>query len=46
MVKFGLILVLLCGLAVIGAGLYLAYGNFPAPTTQVERVLPNDRFTK
>lgn len=46
MVKLGGLLLLVLLLA-IGAGcLYLAYGNFPAPTTPVEKVLPDARFPK
>ena len=33
-------------LALVSGGLYLAFGNFPAPTKPVEKVLPNDRFPK
>jgi hypothetical protein len=31
-------------LAVLGACLFLAFGNFPAPSTRVEKVLPDARF--
>ena len=33
-------------LAVLGGCLFLAYGNFPAPTVPVEKVLPDARFPK
>ena len=33
-------------LAVVGGCLYLAYGNFPVPSTPVEKVLPDARFPK
>ena len=33
-------------LAVLGGCLFLAYGNFPAPTVSVEKVLPDARFPK
>jgi hypothetical protein len=33
-------------LAVVGGCLYLAFGNFPAPSTQVQKVLPDARFPK
>jgi hypothetical protein len=46
MARIGILLVFLFALALIGAGLYLAYGTFPVPTTQVEKVVPNDRFAK
>lgn len=46
MVKLGLILVGVLVLAVLGGGLYLAYGNFPVPKATVEKVLPDARFPK
>lgn len=33
-------------LAVVGGCLYLAYGNFPVPSTPIEKVLPDARFPK
>jgi hypothetical protein len=33
-------------LAILGAGLYLAYGNFRPPSAAVEKVLPDARFPK
>jgi hypothetical protein len=33
-------------LAVLGGGLYLAYGNFPVPSAPVEKLLPDARFPK
>jgi len=33
-------------LAVLGGGLYLAYGNFQVPSAPVEKVLPDARFPK
>jgi hypothetical protein len=44
--RIGGIVFLMVLLAVVAAGLYLAYGHFPAPTTHVERVLPDARFAK
>jgi hypothetical protein len=42
-----IILVVIVFLAiVVFGGLYLAYGNFPAPVVQVEKVLPDARFPK
>ena len=41
-----LILVLLVVLAVAGGLLYLAFGDFPVPSTRVEKVLPDGRFPK
>jgi len=46
MLKVGFALVLLIVLAIAGGCLYLAYGNFPARTTPVEKVLPDARFPK
>jgi hypothetical protein len=33
-------------LAILGAGLYLAYGNFAPKAASVEKVLPDVRFPK
>jgi hypothetical protein len=33
-------------LVLVGGALYLAFGNFPAPTRPVEKILPNDRFQR
>ena len=33
-------------LAILGGCLYLAFGNFPAPSTPVQKVLPDARFPK
>jgi hypothetical protein len=41
-----IILVALFVLVVAGGFLFLAYWNFPAPSTQVEKVLPDARFPK
>jgi hypothetical protein len=46
MTRIGIIIFAIFALALIGAGVYLAFGTHPAPTTQVEKVLPNDRFPK
>lgn len=40
------VLVAIVLLAVLGGCLYLAYGNFPAQRTTVEKVLPDARFPK
>jgi hypothetical protein len=32
--------------AVVGGYLFLAYGNFPVPSTPVAKVLPDARFPK
>jgi len=41
-----LLLVVVFVLAVVGGGLFLAFGNFPVPSTPVEKVLPDARFPK
>ena len=46
MVKVTLALIIILVLAVVGGCLYLAYGNFPVPSTPVEKVLPDARFPK
>jgi len=46
MVRVSVVVVAVFILAVVAAGLYLAYGNFPAPKTTVEKVLPDARFPK
>ena len=46
MARLGIVLAIIIVLAVIGGGLYLAYGNFPVPTKPVEKVLPDARFPK
>lgn len=46
MIKLTVILVIVFLLAAIGGGLYLAYGDFPVATVQVEKVLPDARFPK
>jgi len=33
-------------LVILGAGLFLAFGDFPAPSTRVEKVLPDARFPR
>lgn len=46
MAKLVILVVILLVLVAVGGGLYLAFGNFPAPTTRVETVLPNAQFPK
>lgn len=41
-----LLVVMVFVLAVVGGGLFLAYGGFPAPSAPVEKVLPDARFPK
>jgi hypothetical protein len=31
-------------LAIVGGGAYLAFSDLPAPTSHVEKVIPDDRF--
>ena len=46
MVKVGIAIAVVIVLAILGGGLYLAFGNFPASPTPVEKVLPDARFPK
>lgn len=46
MKRLGVLLVIVVVLALLGGVLYLAYGNFPVPSTPVEKVLPDARFPK
>jgi hypothetical protein len=39
-------LAILLVLVILGACLYLAFGDFPAPSTRVEKVLPDARFPR
>ena len=41
-----MVVVLVVVLALVGVGAYLAFGNFPAPVTPIEKVLPDARFPK
>ncbi len=44
--RLTIFLVIVVVLAVVGGGLFLAYWNFPVPSTPVEKVLPDARFPK
>ena len=44
--RLNIILVAVLAFAVLGGCLFLAYGNFPVPSTPVEKVLPDARFPK
>jgi hypothetical protein len=44
--KLTIALVLIFILLVLGGGAFLAVWNPPAPTSRVEKVLPNERFPK
>lgn len=46
MARVGIVLAIVFVLAVVAGCLYLAYGNFPAPSKPVEKVLPDARFPK
>ena len=46
MARVGVAILIVVVLAILGGGLYLAFGNFPAPTTAVEKVLLDARFPK
>jgi hypothetical protein len=46
MVRAGIVLAIVFVLAVVGGCLYLAYGDFSAPSKPVEKVLPDARFPK
>ena len=41
-----ILLVMVLVLAIFGGCLFLAFGNFPAPSQPVEKVLPDARFPK
>jgi hypothetical protein len=44
--RLTIILACVVVLALVGGALYLAFGDFPAPTKPVEKILPNDRFPR
>ncbi|HEY8873657.1 MAG TPA: hypothetical protein VIM52_11545 [Stellaceae bacterium] len=46
MTRVTISLVLVLVLAILGVCLFLAFGDFPAPSTRVEKVLPDARFPK
>lgn len=33
-------------LLIIGGAIYLAFSDIPAPTSHVEKIIPNDRFQR
>ena len=43
---WGLVAAVSLTLAIFAGCLYLAFGNFPAPSTRIEKVLPDARFPK
>ena len=46
MARLTILLAIILALAVLGGCLFLAYWNFPVPSTPVEKVLPDARFPK
>ena len=44
--RIGLFLGLGVVIAVLGAGAFLATWSIPAPSTTVERVIPNEKFSR
>jgi len=46
MTRITISVVLVLVLAILGVCLFLAFGDFPAPSTRVEKVLPDARFPK
>lgn len=44
--KVTIFLILILVLAIVGGFVALAYWDFPAPSTRVEKVLPDARFPK
>jgi hypothetical protein len=46
MTRVTISLVIFLVLVILGACLFLAFGDFPAPATRVEKVLPDARFPK
>jgi hypothetical protein len=46
MTRVTLVVVLVVLLMALGGALFLAFWDFPAPTSQVEKVLPDARFPK
>jgi hypothetical protein len=46
MTRVTISLVIVLVLAILGVCLFLVFGDFPAPSTRVEKVLPDARFPK
>jgi uncharacterized protein YpmB len=46
MKRLSLILIVLVVLLVVGGGAFLAMWKIPAPVTNVEKVIPDDRFPR
>jgi hypothetical protein len=41
-----ILLAMVLVLAILAGCLYLAFGDFPAPSSRVEKILPDARFPK
>ena len=41
-----ILLAIVLALAIFAGCLFLAFGNFPVPSTRIEKVLPDARFPK
>jgi hypothetical protein len=41
-----ILLAIVLALAIFAGSLFLAFGNFSAPSTRIEKVLPDARFPK
>ena len=46
MKKLASIIIVGALLLLVGGGLFLAIWDIPVPATEVERTIPNDRFTR
>jgi hypothetical protein len=46
MAKLTVLVVMVFVLMAVGGAVFLAYYNFPVPSQQVEKVLPDARFPK
>jgi hypothetical protein len=44
--RIGLMVGAVIVVILVGAGAFLATWNIPAPSTTVERVIPNDKFSR
>jgi hypothetical protein len=44
MSKLARVVILLFVVVIVGAGIFLATWNIPAPSAPVEKVIPNDRL--
>ena len=44
--RVAILLVIVVALALVAGCLFLAYGSFPAPVSEVQKVVPDARFPK